>query len=204
MLKKVLIVCLLFATAINCYGQVGNIMATYNVGGMRSIKLPKEYKFDYNSLKTVSFGYEFCQWSNSEYIELSYTQANLKDYLKEDDGELRLAPTKFDKQVEEYSVHVLYGKLLNRGKRIAFPLYAGIGGYYVQGSPFKHFFLSAEAKIRIKFYLLNWLGLFVGINGKAGIGSYSTPSEKDEDINDIHFMSSYGANPEVGIIFSIN
>lgn len=207
MFRKLLLVCLLFATVISSYGQVGNIMASYGIGGMQSIKVPGEYKFDFNSLKSFSVGYDFCRWNAAQVIELSYTKANLNEYERDEDGIILLSPEAIEKQISEFSAYVLYGKLFRNGRRIGFPLYTGVGFDYISGAPFNHLFLSATARINMKFYLLRNLGLVVGINAKAGMSSYSYPDPKDQSedaVDQIKFMFHYAVYPQVGLIFSIH
>lgn len=76
--------------------------------------------------------------------------------------------------------------------RFQIPLYAGIGGEYLNGAPYHNFFLDLGAKARLKFYFTTKIAGFLGLNytigmsdSKRGLGK--SPSEK----YDMFFTKGY-------------
>ena len=78
-------------------------------------------------------------------------------------------PAKCD-DITSYSFMQYAGKTIFPNKRLQIPLYIGIGADYLSGAPYHNIFLDLGVKARVKFYILDTVGIFAGADWTYGYG----------------------------------
>lgn len=119
------------------------------------------------------------------------------DY-SEIDEHFTIAPPTFE-DLSVYSLTQYYGfTLFGRNKRVQLPVYVGVGGSYIHGTPIHNLFFDLAAKARLKFYISNKFGIFVGATAKRGWGGKEIESNDKIklDLIDVNW------NVNAGLIYS--
>ena len=88
------------------------------------------------------------------------------------------------------------GHVFHQYHRWQFPVYAGVGCQYLNGGLIHNFIPHVALKLRIKCYITNELGIFMGANGYIGLYGL-------KDYQDIEFRLNNGrAFLDFGIVYS--
>ncbi len=169
-MRKVLITLLLLLSTFSSNLFAGNWMFGLTPVGTQNLKL--NFKdtgdiFNYNFRTT--FGYSVAVESIFEngIIELSHYRGTLtssnhtgdKLYMANEGGDIRVT-----------SLMRYYGKVLNDGNRIQFPLYAGAGIGKFKSGDINSFSIELGAKAGAKFYVTNTIALFSNAGFHIGFG----------------------------------
>jgi len=163
----------------------------------------EKYKYKYKSYWNVNLSYEKLFKGSSTMTELFYSKAKFNEYdLK---GESQWFNPNQAEDIYTISFTQYYGTTINKNKRVQFPLYIGFAADYAKGGPLHNLLIGGAAKARVKFYITNSIGIYVGATGRLGWGS-----KKASDSNSSRSSSknSYSISSKVwyvdaGITFSI-
>lgn len=177
----IIVTLLTVCTLAKAQDKAGSLVLGFSpLGGIsEKISLDDEkYKYDYKSFMNASLGYERVFKGAITLTEVSYSQGKFDKYDLQGTS-LWFNPAQED---DVYSVAVTQyiGTTINPNKRVQLPLYIGIGGDYVNGGPLHNLTFDVAAKARIKFYITNNFGIYVGATGRMGWGAKSA-SEKSSN-----------------------
>lgn len=159
-----------------------------------------KYKLDYTNYLSFNLGYEWQSGGSGILAELGYTYAKFDKMKIDKISNTPIYTTADAKNISDISFSLYYGYTLNRQQRWQFPIYIGVGLDALQGKPFHHLFISPAAKFRVKYYMSNNFGLYVGVNGKYGFGGYYDENKDYSRKDDTHTM--YKLDGEAGLIYS--
>ena len=133
-----------------------------------------------------------------EYAKFDYKSHDF-DYMD------RFNPANFDK-LDVFSFSGYAGKNIGKG-RVSVPLYIGLGLDYLSGYPMHNLSAHISAKARVRVYITNTFGMYVGATFKYGfLGSKSLWTENSK--GEIDKSNSYSIKYmplmlEAGMTFSI-
>ena len=160
-----------------------------------------EYRLFYNKYRSFSLAFEDQLFAPGLgfLLEFSYSHASYDHMTTKDIPGIPQYTDYNVKNINDYSL-TLYGNLtLLPNHRFQIPIYLGLGGDVLKGEPFHHFMISAAAKLRLKYYVTNSIGIYVGVNARTGMGSSGV--EKDSPRKgDTHSM--YNVSYDAGVYFS--
>jgi len=178
----------------------GSLNISISPGGLSNKEIynqdnDNDFKYDFKNVVGAQIAYEYMKNGKCFLAELSYYNG------KFDRAELKGTSSTFNpenfKDYKSYDATLYYGLTINPKKRIQFPFYIGLGGGYSEGGPQKGLFIHAAAKARIKFFLTNRIGLFVGVTGKYGYSTLENKSNKDIKYD----VFNWRINADTGAIF---
>jgi hypothetical protein len=176
--------------------------------------LKNKFKYSYKSLLGADLGYEYQGNNHSVLTEISFNYGKFDKY--EPSGEL---PVTFNPEQDDdmfsASFSIYYGFTINPRRRIQFPIYIGPFVDYLKSGVIHNVGLGGAAKLRVKFYISNKIGVFVGATGRFGIylkddkvdeNSPEKAKYREEKASD-GYDTDYTINnltfyPEAGLIFS--
>ncbi len=132
--------------------------------------LENHYKY---SPLTINVGLEKMFKGISHLLELSYTNCSFDEYSSKKERDTSKEIYRFPNESDLNDISLCYyaGYTFNKNKRLQIPLYIGIGGEYLTGDLFKKILFDFAVKARVKYYISNKVGLFIGGTWKYGIGS---------------------------------
>ncbi len=189
----------------NATAQVKNISIGVSPYGSTSISLSKGekmddlYKLKYNSYFNVHLAYEPENYGASFLLEGSYTKAGLSKIENNDSNDvLQLSQHAFN-DLSIFSCFGYYGLTTTPGRRFQVPFYLGIGVDYIRGKPITSLLFELAIKVKMRYYLTDRFGLYVGCDGKAGVGGRVGANSVDNpmSVSELHW------NINGGIIFSL-
>lgn len=146
----------------------------------------EKYKYDYKSYMNFNVGYERQFKGIVSLTEISYAQAKFDKYDLTGTSQW-FDPTQ-QEDIKDFAVTTYVGKTINPNKRIQFPIYIGVGGEYLSGGPLHNLAIDLAAKARVKFYISDNFGIYVGAMGRFGYGSKSA-SEKSSSSSSKQYYS---------------
>lgn len=210
--KKLLVLALLMsifsASSFADDNKGKNIQFSFIPFGLEKARYGTYYKnnhFDINYKSVIggTLGYEFALGKSSSLVELGFTHASFDKVTPHltDPANMDLLYPRTNKVEDFIAFDFMYffGKALTFADgRFQIPLYIGLGAEYLKGEPFNNLFVDLGAKIRLKYYVSNSVGIFVGTTGKCG-WSLITENERIEKT-----CSHYRMNIDVGLSFLIN
>lgn len=132
-----------------------------------------KYKFDYKSYMNFNLGYESNLEDWGYLLQLDYAKAKF-DKLSVGNEEIAAA---HPDDISIMGFECLFGKTFNSTRAVQFPIHWGPRLDYVKGGSFHHLTINAEIKARVKVYLSDRFGFYVGGTaytgwGKKGKGEY--------------------------------
>ena len=143
----------------------------------------KGHRLNYTSYLNGHLYYEPQLFGASWLIEGSYAQAQIDNFEINEESALTLTPSSINDRISLYSFYLYSGLTIFPQKRLQIPIYGGVGGDYIEGEPIDNFLFSLGAKARIKFYITDQIGLYLGADAKIGIGfGKSKPNLSSSDI----------------------
>lgn len=211
-MRNFLVLLALGMVAINAWGQeekAKNIQLSVtpysfmNKATYQTLELD-EYKIHYKSTIGFNLGYEFNIGKATTLAELSYAKAKIDDVTfkpKEEGHEQAFDGKLVFKDLSSFTFMYYWGSTALPGKRVQIPFYLGLGGEVLQGYPFHHFMFDLGAKLRVKFYATNRLGVFVGGTGRWGFGTSNFGNSGNSKSSTHHRTV---INLDAGIMYMIN
>lgn len=198
------IVLLFICVSLSAQSGVKSFNISVSPYGFTNSKISKgdnKFTYDFKSIIGGSLGYEVQNKGLTYLTELSYSQG------KFDKFELKGTTNRFNPAIDsdflQASLTQYIGYTINRNKRLQLPVYIGIGGSYMKGGAMHNFLLDAAAKMRIKFYISNKFGIFVGATGRFGWGSRGSSenetSNEDKGFDIQHILCT----AEAGLAISL-
>ena len=199
-------VMLLVCTSANAQGKVRSITVGVAPLGYSHVNISlkdEKYKYDYKSYMNFNVGYERQFKGVVSLTEITYAQAKFDKYDLTGTSQW-FDPTQKE-DVKDFAITTYAGKTINPNKRIQFPVYIGIGGEYLSGGPLHNLAIDLAAKARVKFYISNNFGIYVGATGRYGYGMKSASKKSS---NDYDSTKSYSIVPtmwavDAGIVIEL-
>jgi len=167
------------------------------------IKLKDEkYKYDYKSYWSAVVGFEKQLKGVVSLTEVTYAQAKFDKHDITGNSEWFNPYQKED--IQDFTLTQYFGKTINPGKRVQFPIYIGIGGEYVLGGPMHNLALDGAIKARVKFFISDKIGIYAGGNARYGWGMKKANSDSSSISNDKDYtLSSVVWHIDAGVVFSL-
>lgn len=172
-MKKIISILIL---ALICYvtnAQVFSLGASGTFYGQERIRLAQskgeEYSED-NRFCPVYGGSIFCEkiWSGVNLLfEGSYSTGKLSEHVKG----IMESPS-----YSSISAMVFPGYTIRAKKRFQIPVYIGVGYNHIKTDLLNTGQIAFGAKLRMKLYVSNSVGIFIGGNWKGGYGTYKSGS----------------------------
>lgn len=166
---------------------------SYSPLGKASVKLPEGVNY-YSSSLAGGVTYEFLTNGDSIMLEGVYSVYSYDTFVSSGES---IVPSSTE-NMTLMSLMGYYGWTINKGKRVQFPLYAGLGICSFEQSPGPEIALSAGVKARAKFYITNRFGLFAGANASLGIFALAK-----EGSNEASLYSYRPMSVEFGVMFDL-
>lgn len=157
-----------------------------------------DLKFNYKSCWNATLSKEGIMMGFGYLVELSYGRGKLDKVKIEEDpsADLKAIAHQAD-DIWNVSGAVYGGQVFNKGKRVQFPLYLGVGVDYTKGGIVHNTMPFVGAKLRVKGYITNSIGLWVG-----GNFNYDFTGKKSFN-DDTYSMKAVRYYLDAGIVFSI-
>lgn len=184
-MKKVLFIFVslfLFSYCAMAQEKVQSINIGFSPYGMTHAKISlsdEKYKYDYKSYWNVNAAFEKQLYGVLSLTEVSYSKAKFDEY------DLKGTSDWFNPAQEEdlsaYSLTQYIGWTINPNKRVQFPLYVGVGFESLQGGALHNLLFDIAAKARVKFYITDAIGVYVGASGKIGWGNRHASESKSSN-----------------------
>ena len=156
-------------------------------------------RFDYKSCWNVNLSKEGMMKGFGYLTELTYGMGKFDKIKIEDNysNDLAAMASQAD-DIWTVSGAIYGGQVFNQGKRVQFPLYAGVGVDYINGGIIHNIMPFVGVKLRIKVYFTNSIGMWVG-------GNYNIDFVGAKSFNDNNY-SMKASRPflDAGVVFSIN
>lgn len=204
-ISTIIIVLLAVCSFVRAQQKAGNLIIGFGPTGSISEKISmddEKYKYNYKSYWNANVSYEKLFKGSSTMTEVVYSNAKFDNY--DLTGESQWFDPKQEEDLFSVSLTQYYGTTINPNKRVQFPVYIGIGADYINGGPFHNLIISGAAKARMKFYITNNVGIYVGATGRLGWGSKSASESKSSSSSkDSYSISSTVWYADAGIIFHI-
>ena len=179
-MKKFISICIL---ALICYvadAQVYSIGASGTFYGKERIRLAQsedEYAEDniFCPVHGASIFYEKILSGTNMLFEGSYSKGKLSENVT---GLMESAYT-------SVSAMVYPGWTIRANKRLQIPVYVGVGYNHITTDLLKTGQIAFGAKLRMKLYVSDAVGIFVGGNWKSGYGTYKSGINYDVYTRDL-------------------
>lgn len=194
----------LFGILTNDYGGARNLTLGYTPLGYDHIKISmddEKYKYDYKSYMNFNIGYETQTEGMSYITELAYAKAKFDKYDLTG-ASVWFNPAQTD-DVTSIAFSQLYGRTINNFKRLQLPIYFGPRFEYLSGGPFHNLTINFCVKARLKFYITENIGIYVGGTGLIGWGSKKA-HEKGSSSSGHYNIVPTTAYVDAGLVIGLN
>ena len=126
-------------------------------------------KYTFNPCWELVFGHETRRYKKIDtYWELTFGLNKLKKIKLKDENTTIDAP-EGSKNAWSVTGAYYFGQVLNKGKRLTFPLYMGFGTGYYKGGDIHHMVFFIGWKLRTQYYLTNTMGIWAGGSYNLGV-----------------------------------
>ena len=199
------IVIALMSVSIGVHAQdlCNNIYLGFSPLGSSSISFGESdkdtnLKFNYKSCWNASLSKEGIMMGFGYLVELSYGMGKLDKVKIEESPSADIEAMAYQADdIWNVSGAVYGGQVFNKGKRVQFPLYLGVGVDYTKGGIIHNIMPFLGVKLRVKAYITNSIGLWVG-------GNYNLDFIGTKSFNDnTYTMRASRPFLDAGIVFSI-
>jgi len=154
-----------------------------------------KFKYDYKSYWSANLGYEKQFGGTTLLSQFFYSQGKFDKY------EVKGATDYFDPYQQEnvFSVGVtqFVGTTINKYGRVQFPIYFGPGVEYMKGGPLHNIIGHLAVLARLKFYVTDNIGIYVGGSARVGYGYKGGSKEKGR-----YTIVPTTAYADAGLVFS--
>lgn len=194
MKRNFFIVIMLFFSIITVRAQSNNVVIGVVPIGRMSIESGNDsnsFDFNYNPTYSASAGYEIAGRGLAKLFEVYYTRGTVEG-VKVLSGDAPDAIPPYKNTGSAFGLAGHWGRIINNGHRFQVPLYFGVGLGYVDGPLNSAFEADLRAKARMKLYIVDKVGLFVGGHARYGMNPFN---------NDISIFT-YGV--EAGLVIALN
>ena len=204
-ISTIIIVLLAVCSFVRAQQKSGNLILGFGPVGSISEKISmdkEKYKYNYKSYWNANISYEKLFKGSSTMTEVVYSKAKFDNH--ELTGESQWFNPRQEEDLYSISLTQYYGTTINPNKRVQFPIYIGIGADYINGGPLHNLTICGAAKARIKFYITNNVGIYVGATGRLGWGSKSaSESNSRSSSEDSYSIGSTVWYADAGLIINI-
>lgn len=204
MKKFCIISLLLFSYCAMAQEKVQTINVGFSPFGMTHAKISlsdEKYKYDYKSYWNINAAFEKQLAGVLSLSELSYSKAKFDEYDLKGTSEW-FNPAQ-EKDLSSFSFTQYIGWTINPNKRVQFPLYLGVGFESLQGGPFHNLLFDIGAKARVKFYITDAIGAYVGATGKLGWGSKHASDSDSSRSSSFYTVSGSTIYFDAGVLIGI-
>jgi len=196
--------CLLSSVAANAQKTTSITIGVSPYGYAKSVAyLDSDNDFSYFYKPTI--GANFCierQGSGlSSLTEFSYYQGEFDKF--ELNGETMTYNMARNEDFMQAAITQYWGgTLAGKNKRVQLPMYFGIGCGYVKGGAIHNVTGDVAAKLRLKFYISNHLGIYAGGTARIGLGVKKDEAYNDADKDKTLVVGNLLCTADAGIIIS--
>jgi hypothetical protein len=160
-----------------------------------------EYYYTYKPFWNVDIGYERQFKGVVSLTELFYLKGAFDRY--ELDGTSQWFNPAQTEDLTSIAITQYTGKTFNQNKRLQIPFYIGVGGEYMKGGPLHNVGLHVAAKARMKFYITNNIGIFVGATCRYGYGMKGASDKSSEGNKNSYSISHVLWGGDGGLIIGL-
>lgn len=189
------------------FGDMGgakNLSIGYAPFGYDHIKISmddEKYKYDYKPYMNVNLGYEMQTGGMGYIAELAYSKGTFDKY--DLTGVSQWFNPSQKENVTSFALSYLFGNTINKFHRLQVPIYFGPRFEYISGGPFHNLTFNACLKARIKLYITNKVGIYVGGTALMGWGSKKA-HDKSSSSSDHYNITPKTAYADAGLILQLN